>query len=109
MIRLTGQITYQDGRVDPVEVTQAQFAAWELYAIRLGLPANPEGAPPITMLRYLGFAACQQGKPRRDWPPFEDWDALVLDVELEGDAEAIAAAAGNGEPTAVFPQVRSAG
>jgi hypothetical protein len=111
VIRLTGEITYQDGRIEAVEASQAAFAAWELYALRLGLPVNPEGAPPITMLRYLGFAATQQakGQPRRDWPPFEDWDATVTDVNLEGDGETAAGNPTDPGATQVFPQVRSAG
>jgi hypothetical protein len=102
VIRLTGTITYADGTARPVEVVQVEFAAWELHALRSGIPVNPEGAPPITMLRYLGYAATQRGKPEREWTDYEEWNAGVLDVELEGDVDPSA-----GVPA--FPPVRSAG
>ena len=103
MIRLSGTILYTDETRAAVEVVQAEFAAWELHALRLGLPVNPEGAPPITMLRYLGYAATQRGKPPREWADYDEWNSKVLDVELEGDMSGESGAAPS------FPPVRSAG
>lgn len=107
MIRLVGTVTYTDGDTRAVEVAQAEFGAWELHALRLGLPANPEGAPPITMLRYLGFAAIHRGEPARDWPDYDEWNSRVLDVEL-ADPTGELDANGDGV-TATFPAARSVG
>ena len=82
MIRVSGQLTMADGTVIPLEAGQQEFAAWEIYALRNGLPADFERAPKLTMLRYLGYAAQNRGTPKPDWEPFEIWDAEVLEVEM---------------------------
>ena len=83
MIRLTGTITYSDGREQPIEVTQAEYAAFELWAIRHGIDATPAGSPPMVMTRFLGYAAAHRAAqiPRKEWVDFEEWSAV--DVELE--------------------------
>jgi hypothetical protein len=95
MIRLTGTVTYRDGRTELIEVTQAEYAGFELWALRHGIPANPEGAPPMTMTRYLGYQATQRAAhdSAELWEPWEAWDGEVMDVTLEpesadGSAEA---------------------
>lgn len=89
MIRLVGTVTYTGGREEPIECGQIEFAAWERYALRAGLPVQAELAPPVTMLRFLGYAAVNRGKPQADWPlTFEEWGAEVEDVALEAPEEA---------------------
>ena len=105
MIRLVGRVAYHDDTSEPLEVMQGEFAAWELYALRNGIPIQPDRAPPIIMLRYLAFAAVHRGQPRSEWPAYEEWDQSVADVELEGEALAGVEAA----ETAAFPQVRLGG
>jgi len=85
VIRLEGVITYRDGRTDNIEVTQAEYAAWELWAIRHGIGPTPDKAPPMTMTRYLGYAAAQRAAhlERDAWRSFEAWDGDVMDVSLE--------------------------
>jgi hypothetical protein len=85
VIRLSGTISFRDGRVVGVEVRQAEYAAWELYAMRHGFSAKPDQSPPMTMTRYLAFAAIQREhlKPIRDWDDFDDWSLQVDDVELD--------------------------
>ena len=47
MIRLVGTVTYADGRVEEIECGQREFAAWERFALRAGLPVSAEQAPPV--------------------------------------------------------------
>lgn len=85
MIRLEGSVTFADGRRETITVGQFEFAAWERYALRHGLGVKAEDAPPITLLRYLGYAALQKvsGRLQPDWPDFEEWGATVDEVELD--------------------------
>jgi hypothetical protein len=88
VIRLEGVVTFGDGRQEAVSVRQAEYAAWELYALRHGLSSNPEQAPAMMMTRYLAFAAIQRRelRPPKDWDDFDDWAVLVDDVELDADS-----------------------
>lgn len=83
VIRLEGTITYQDGTREPIVVTQREYAAFELWALRHGLSAAPDQAPPMLMMRFLGYAAHYHGtgEAPSTWPPFEEWAAD--DVTLE--------------------------
>lgn len=105
MIRLTGTVTYRDGHTDQVEVTQAEYAAFELWCLRAGIDATPEKTPPMTMTRYLAYAALQHAAHLEPaaWRSFEAWGYDVADVELEGADEA-----GNAEAPP-FPVDRLAG
>jgi hypothetical protein len=94
VIRLSGTVTYRDGRTELIEVTQAEYAGFELWALRQGIPANPDGAPPMTMTRYLGYQATQRtahSSPEL-WDDWDAWDRDVMDVTLEADAADGAAA-----------------
>ena len=94
MIQLTGTITYRDGHTQAIEVSQAEYAAWELWALRHNIPATPNQTPPMTMTRYLGYAAAMHmgGGERAKWPSYEDWQDNVSDVTLDADdAEAVKA------------------
>jgi hypothetical protein len=105
VIRLSGRIVWQDGRVQEIVVTQREWTDWELWAIGRGLDPSPVGPTAMTMQRFLGYAYVQRaaGLARANWPPFEDW--MADDVELEpGEDGAPVSAAAN--PT---PVVRSAG
>jgi hypothetical protein len=90
VIRLVGVVTFADGTVEPVEATQADFAAFELWAIRHGLPSSGPNLPPITLSRYLAYASLQRGEheSRQDWEPFDVWDGRVANVDLESPDEA---------------------
>ena len=105
MIRLTGTITDTHGRQTAIEITQAEYAAYELWAIRQGLNPSPEASPPMTMTRYLGYAAQQRqtGRPAHEWPGFDEWGVDVADVTLETPED------GTGAEAPPFPPVRSAG
>ena len=94
MIRLEGVVTYTDGREQRIEVTQAEYAEFELWALRQGIPANPEGAPPMIMTRFLGYAATQRAAhlARDAWRTFEDWGGDVTDVTLDAPEDGVAAA-----------------
>ena len=104
MIRLAGTITYTDGREQRIEVMQAEYAAYELWAIRHGLNPAPDSSPPMTMTRYLGYAATQRqtGRPEHEWPGFDEWGTDVADVTIDPPEDGIAEAP-------PFPPVRSAG
>jgi len=95
MIRLEGTVTYADGREQRIVVTQAEYAAFELWALRHGIPANPEKAPPMVMTRYLGFVATQRAAhiERDAWRSWEAWDDDVTDVTLDTPAEGETASA----------------
>ena len=97
-------ITYPGGRTEEVVITQAEYAAWELWAIRHGLSPMPDQAPPMLMTRYLGYAAVQRaaGTPRKDWAVFEEWDADDVEMQAPDDGPIVAAA----DP---FPRDRSVG
>jgi len=84
VIRLQGVVVFSDGRQEEVEVRQAEYAAWELYALRRGLSSRPDQSPAMTMTRYLAYAAIQRGEllPPKEWPDFEEWSLQVDDVEL---------------------------
>jgi hypothetical protein len=105
VIRLEGTITYTDGREERIEVHQAEYADYELWAIRHGLNPAPDASPPMTMTRYLGYAAAERksGRPPGEWVPFEEWGGLVADVTLDAPPEGFSAEA------PPFPPVRSAG
>ena len=66
-------------------MTQAEYAAFELWALRHGIAPNPEGAPPMTMTRYLGYAATQRAAHLDPdaWRSFEHWGVDVADVTLD--------------------------
>lgn len=102
MIRIGGQVTYADGRTTHYEATQREFAAWERYALRSGLPTagDPKAGTgaPLTMTRYLAWAAIQRGD--EDPVSFDVWDAMVAEVTADEGAETVA------DPT---PADRSAG
>jgi hypothetical protein len=85
VIRLEGTVTYEDGNEQRIVVTQAEYAAFELWALRNGIPANPQGAPPMTMTRYLGYVATQRAThtAAEEWPTFEEWGAGAADVTLD--------------------------
>lgn len=85
MIRLEGTITYTDGREERITVTQAEYADFEMWAMRHGIPAQPEAAPPMTMTRYLGYAAAMRAAHLTPdaWRPWEEWGAGVADVTLD--------------------------
>lgn len=85
MIRLAGTVTYRDGRTEQIEVTQAEYAGFELWAIRRGLDPTPDRAPPMTMTRYLGYQATQRAAhvSPDSWTDWEVWDAGVADVSLD--------------------------
>ena len=104
MIRMDATITYPGGRTEQVVITQAEYAAWELWAIRHGLSAMPDQAPPMLMTRYLGYAAAQRaaGLAQKDWADFDSFDADDVTMEA-GEGGAIVAAA---DP---FPKDRSVG
>ena len=92
MIDLNGVVTFRDGTTLAVSAHQGEYAAWERYALRKGYPMhqptldNPGAS--ATMVRYLGYAACHQGRPQSEWESFDVWDAGVVDVTLEGDEAA---------------------
>jgi hypothetical protein len=85
VIRLSGTITYRDGRTQEIEVTQAEYAGFELWALRNGLDPTPDRAPPMTMTRYLGYQAAQRAAHLSPdaWMDWEAWEAGVEDVSLE--------------------------
>ena len=92
MFRVTGEIAYTDGRTVSYEATQREFAAWERYAIRNGLPPGTStqaaaGGPLAiaTMQRYLAYSAVMRGD--EEPTSFEVWDAMVLDVTAVQGAE----------------------
>lgn len=89
MIRLEGTVTYADGRAERIVVTQAEYAAFELWALRHGIPAGPEQAPVMTMTRYLGYAATQRAAhlERDAWRSWDAWDGDVADVTLDAPEE----------------------
>lgn len=95
MIRLAGVVTYRDGRTETIEVTQAEYAGFELWAMRRGIPATPDTAPPMTMQRYLGYEATQRAAHEDPgaWMAWESWDSSVADVTLEAADESGDAAA----------------
>jgi hypothetical protein len=105
VIRLAGTVTYRDGRTEEIEVTQAEYAGFELWAMRNGIPATPDSAPPMTMQRYLGYQATQRTAHHDPaaWQAWEAWDSEVIDVTLEAEDGSADAAV---NPT---PAVRSAG
>jgi hypothetical protein len=94
VIRAAGTVYYVDGREEPFTATQAEFAAWELQAMRLGLPPITPGMGEadvvggLTMARFIGYVATQRAKgvPERQWEPRDEWEARVAEVSMEGDA-----------------------
>jgi hypothetical protein len=95
VIRLTGTVTYRDGHTDQVEVTQAEYAAYELWCLRMGLDPAPDKAAPMVMTRYLAYAASQHAAHLEPgaWRTFEAWGYDVADVELDAPPEAVDAQA----------------
>lgn len=89
MIRLAGVVTYRDGRTETITVTQAEYAGFELWAMRRGIPATPAEAPPMTMQRYLGYEATQRAAHEDPgaWAAWDAWDSSVADVTLEAADE----------------------
>jgi hypothetical protein len=85
VIEVKGTITYTDGRVTEYTATQREFAAWERYALRHGLPTGTDGGPTaqLTMARYLAYSALNRG----DENPvsFEVFDAEVAEVAADED------------------------
>jgi hypothetical protein len=94
VIRFDGTVHYHDERrPDRFVATQAEVAAWELYAIRHGLNPTPQpgvaGSVPVTWSRFLGYEALRRtaGIARADWPDFADWSETVAEVDLQSDDE----------------------
>ena len=87
VIEVAGKVIYNDGAEAEYRATQREFAAWERYALRMGMPTGTSGGAgstaPITMTRYLAYSAMMRG----DQEPisFEAWDAMVAEVSAEGD------------------------
>lgn len=108
MIRIEGRIQFRDGETQLVTATQAEFAAYEVYALRHGLPPALDQAPVTTMMRYVAYAAAHHDTPPHDWPSYEEWGMRVAEVEFDRDPTSDDLELG-GDPTQVFPQVRSAG
>ena len=92
MIEVSGKVIYADGREVEYTATQREFAAWERYALRMGMPTGTSGGAgstaPITMTRYLGYSAIMRGD--EEPTSFETWDAMVAEVSAEGDPESLA-------------------
>lgn len=90
MFRVTGTVTYNDGRVVEYVAAQREVGAWERYAIRNALPiGNDAGAPRmlVTSVRYMAWAAVMRDEEHPE--SFEVWDATVLEVtapQVEEDA-----------------------
>jgi hypothetical protein len=82
MLKFSGTIIYFDGRQVAFEGGQREFAAWERYATRNGLPLGMDGtnrAVPITMGRYVAYACQMRGTDNAE--SFEVWDESVAEVE----------------------------
>lgn len=80
-------VSYADGRQDRVMTTQADVAAWEMYAVKRGLKPSGPGRSlmedmPVTFLRYCAWSAVHRpGTGPR--PDFDVWGADVLEVSVE--------------------------
>jgi hypothetical protein len=85
-------ITYTDGRVVEVTSTQADVAAWEMYAVKRGLRASgPDRTVmqdlPVTFLRFIAWSATHRpGTGPR--PDFDTWTNDVVEVSVR-EAEAV--------------------
>jgi hypothetical protein len=89
VIEVRGTVTYTDGREVEYTATQREFAAWERYALRMGIPAGTDGrqGAPLTMARYLAYSAIHRGD---DEPmSFEAFDAQVAEVSAPEQAESL--------------------
>ena len=76
MIRLTGTIEYEGGRVETFETGSAALAEWELYALRHGYPVGA-GQPPILSTLVIAHFALGVAEG------FDVWRKSVIGVELE--------------------------
>lgn len=91
MIEVSGRVIYTDGREAEYTATQREFAAWERYALRHGMPTGTTDTPgdkaPLTMTRYLAYATIMRG----DEEPvsFDVWDSMVAEVSAEEAPEAL--------------------
>lgn len=95
MIRLSGTVTYPDGRRVEFEGGPREWVAWEQYALSKGLPTSsgdPHRAAGLTMTWFLAYRASTRGETTR--PGFEAWlDTIddVLDVRVVGADPTLAA------------------
>ncbi|MGI9116384.1 MAG: hypothetical protein ACR2JV_01955 [Gaiellales bacterium] len=83
MIRVSGRVTYTDNRVDEFAGGINALAAWESYAQRNQLDADPQKSP-MTWTLYVAFSALGENVTGRGIG-FEKWRENVVDVQLEAD------------------------
>ena len=84
MIRLTGTVEYNDGRIEAWSAGSAILSRWEMYAKRHGYPYAFEDAPRMLLVQVLAHAAL--GVPEG----LEAWLATVGEVSFDdGDVEAV--------------------
>jgi hypothetical protein len=80
VIRLRGEVEYEDGRVVEWEAGSAVLSRWESYAARNGLPFRFEEAPRMLLMQVLAHAALKVDEG------FETWRANVAEVRFDADA-----------------------
>jgi len=78
------EVTYRDGTVDKVRVTQYGFAVWERWKARKGLPGDDLAS---TMARVLAWSELQRDTTTK--VDFDKWDPTVDLVRPLGDMDAV--------------------
>ncbi len=87
MFTQTIEITFDDGRSAEVVSTQADVAAWEMYAMKRGLRASSPDRTvmqelPVTFLRFIAWSAMHRpGTGPR--PDFDLWTNEVVEVSVK--------------------------
>lgn len=95
------RLTYTNGTVVEVEdlnPTIADLAAWELYALKRGLPTQLEEAQRLVQATLIMFLIHRALDRNGDTAAFDEWRESIVEADLDGEVEA-----GSVPPTRAVP------
>jgi 2-hydroxychromene-2-carboxylate isomerase len=74
-------VHYRDGSTEVVVCDQYSLSMWERWAVRTGLPFDPQspGRTALTQMRVMAWAALQRDAAVK--VSFDAWDATVQGVD----------------------------